>query len=394
MYNFDEIVDRTHSDSSKWTGGRSKGYPDDILGMWTADMDFEVCPAVTEALKERICNHRIYGYNVPKNIRCEEAVCAWMKKRHNWEPKPEWIVNTPGVVAAISMAVQAYTEEGESVLIQRPVYYPFTNAVINNKRNLVTTPLKLVNGRYEIDFEDFEHKIQENQVKLFILCNPHNPVGRVWTKDELTKMGQICLKHQVRVVSDEIHCDFLYDHHVYTPFASISEEFAQISITCTAASKTFNIAGLRYSSIFIPNDTMREEFQNRVAACALRCNMFGSIATCAAYEEGEEWFDEVLAYIRENISFFKNYLAKELPMLKVIDPEGLYLVWVDFSAFHLEDHELTDFMIYDAHVWLDEGYIFGPEGHNFERFNLACSRKIVQESVDRIKKAAIKKGLI
>lgn len=394
MYDFETVVDRTHSDSAKWTGGRSKNYPEDILGMWTADMDFEVCPAITEALRARVCDHRIYGYNVPRDMRCHQAVCAWMKKRHNWEPKTEWIVNTPGVVVAVAMAVQTFTQAGDAVLIQRPVYYPFTNCILNNHRKVVNSPLKLVEGKYEIDFADFEQKIIDHEVKLFILCNPHNPTGRVWTREELTKLGNICLKHHVLVVSDEIHCDFVYSPHRYTPFASICEEFAQNSVICTAASKTFNIAGLRYSTIFVPNPELRGRYLEQINACAVKCNLFGSIATRAAYEEGEAWFDEVLAYIAQNIRLMKAYLAQELPMLKVIEPEGLYLVWVDFSAFHLSDEALTDFMINDAHVWLDEGYIFGQEGHDYERFNLACSSKIVRESIDRIKRAAQKKGLI
>lgn len=390
---FDEVISRKGTSSTKWDLVSINGYPEDTLAMWTADMDFEVIPEITEALQNRI-SHPIYGYSMTIEGQ-NEAVCNWMKRRHQWEPNPEWIINTPGIVSAFKMAVQALTKTGEAVLIQTPVYYPFTDAIVDNNRQLIMNPLVFVNGHYEIDFQDFESKIVENEVKMFILCNPHNPVGRVFTREELERMGDICLKHNVLVISDEVHGDFVYGKNKHIPFLTIKDDYKEITIVCTGASKTFNLAGFKFSNIFVPNPQLRQKYFKHLDACGIAtCNTFGSIVTKAAYENGDQWVDELVDYIYGNILFFKEYLAQELPMLKVIEPEGTYLVWVDFSSFNFSDEELTNFMLYDAHVWLDEGYIFGTTGKNFERFNLAYPRSIIKEAVDRIKGAAIKKGII
>ncbi len=393
-YNFEDVLDRRGTACQKWDLAESEGYPEDILPMWVADMDFAVMPEITEALVRRIQDHPIYGYSVTVPGH-DEAVCSWMKRRHGWDAKPEWIVSTPGVVCAFKTAVQCFTEPGEAVMLQKPVYYPMIKGIEDNGRKLVNNALVNINGHYEIDFEDFEKKIVENDVKLFILCSPHNPVGRVWTKEELTRMGDICLKYHVIMVVDEIHEDFVFAPNKFLPFLSLKKEYEEIAVVCTAPSKTFNVAGLKFSSIFIPNPELRNRFYRHLVCCGVNNNnMVGSIASKTAYELGDEYVDELVEAIKSNVDFFRDYLAEKLPMLKMIEPEGLYLVWVDVSAFGLEDEELKNFMIYDAKVWLDEGYIFGPEGHNFERFNLAHSKAQIKEAIDRIRAAAERRGLI
>lgn len=393
-YNFDEGLDRRNTACGKWDGAKVAGYPEDILSMWVADMEFPVLPQIEEALERRVVDHPIYGYStvVPGQ---NEAACAWMKRRHGWDAKPEWIVATPGIVCALKMAVQCFTEPGEAVLICNPVYYPFTKAVVDNNRKLVNSPLQLREGRYEMDFEDLEAKIVDNDVKMFILCSPHNPVGRVWTREELKRAGDICRKHNVLVIADEIHEDFIFKPHRFVPFLTVDAGYEQNTIVCTAPSKTFNVAGLKFSNIFIPNEELRGIFKAHLDRCGIGLpNTFGSIASKAAYEFGDEYADELAEAIQENVRYFKEYLGEKLPMLKVVDQEGLYLTWVDVSALGLEGEALTKFMIWEAKVWLDEGYIFGEEGNCYERFNLACPKRHIKEAVDRIYEAALRKNLI
>lgn len=394
MYDFDKIIERRGTSSTKWDKCKKNGYPDDTLAMWTADMDFEVLPEISEAMRKRIVEHPIYGYSFSVAGQ-EEELCSWMKRRHGWDPNPEWVLITPGIVCALKMAVQSFTKMGEAILIQPPVYYPFKRAIEDNGRKVVENPLQLIKGHYEVDFKDFEQKIIQNAVKVFILCNPHNPVGRVFTRTELKRMGEICLEHGVLVIADEIHADFVFPGSEFIPFLSLGDRFRENAMACTSPSKTFNLAGMKFSNIFIPNGEIRGKYAKHLELCGIsNCNLLGSIGAKAAYEHGDRYVDELVSYIQGNVDFFKKYLAEELPMLKMIDPEGLYLVWVDVSALGLTNEELTHFMIYDAHVWLDEGYIFGNEGKNFERFNLACPRVVVKEAIDRIKMAAIKRGIL
>ncbi|MGB4590365.1 MAG: MalY/PatB family protein [Clostridiaceae bacterium] len=394
MYDFNKIIERRGTSSTKWDKCKLNGYPEDTLAMWTADMDFEVLPEISEAMRRRIVEHPIYGYSFSIAGQAEE-VCRWMKRRHGWDPKPEWVLITPGIVCALKMAVQSFTKRGEAILIQPPVYYPFKSTIEDNGRIVVENPLQLIHGHYEVDFEDFEEKIIQNDVKVFILCNPHNPVGRVFTRTELMRMGEVCLAHDVLVIADEVHADFVFPGSRFIPFLSLDDRFEENAISCTSPSKTFNVAGLKFSNIFIPHREIREKYAKHLELCGIsNCNLLGAIGAKAAYEHGDQYVDELVSYIQGNVDFLRNYLAEELPMFAMIEPEGLYLVWIDVSALRLTNEELTHFMIYDAHVWLDEGYIFGKEGKNFERFNLACPRVVIKEAIDRIKAAAINRGII
>lgn len=315
-----------------------------------------------------------------------EILANWLKKHHNWDVQEKWLIKTPGVVFALAMAVKAYTEIGESVLIQTPVYYPFYEVIRENGRKIVENELYLGDdNRYHIDFEDFEKKISSEKVRLFILCSPHNPVGRVWTAEELAKLGDICVKHGVIVVSDEIHADFVFQgrHHV---FASLKKEFENISVTCTSASKTFNLAGLMMSNIFIPNRELKQKFRRELdAAGTSQLGIMGLVATEAAYSYGEEWYRSMLEYVRENIGFTKEYIAENIPDVSVIDIEGTYLVWLDFRKTGLSAKELDRLIINNAKLWLDSGKIFGKCGEGFQHINAACPRNILKEALDRIK---------
>ncbi|MEM7334884.1 MAG: MalY/PatB family protein [Chloroflexota bacterium] len=393
--NLDEIISRQGTDSVKWEfivnedgftyGDHAdpKHGDDRLLPMWVADMDFRVPQAVEAAIIER-AKQGVYGYTFPTDTYFE-AVIGWFKRRHNWEIEQEWITLTPGVVPAINFMVQTFTKPGDKVMVQRPVYYPFSSAVEQNDRELVVNPLIYRNGRYHIDFDDLEAKASDTAVQMLIFCNPHNPVSRIWDVDELQRLGEICLKHNVIIISDEIHCDLLFSGHQFRSMATISEEIAQNSIICTAPSKTFNLAGLSNSNIIIPNAELREAFKTTLNCCGLwGTNMFGMVATKAAYNEGGAWLDEVMAYVEANYHFMKDYLAEHLPQVRVIEPEGTYLIWADFSAFEIDPDVRKKMMMEDAKVYLDDGVMFGPEGDQFERFNLACPRSILAEALSRI----------
>jgi len=385
-YNFDEIVDRKNSNSLKYDFAKERGKPEEVLPLWVADMDFRAPVEVIERLKKDL-ELGIFGYSDTKS-EYFEVLFKWFKNYFNWEIERKWLVKTPGVVFAIAAAIRAFTKEEDSVLIQQPVYYPFKEAVLDNKRKLVNSPLVLVDGHYEMDFEDFEKKIVENQVKLFILCSPHNPVGRVWKKEELIKVGEICLKHGVIVVSDEIHCDFTYDGFKHTIFASLDERFAQNSIICTAPSKTFNLAGLQVSNIFIPNREYKHKFIRAINQAGYsQVGMLGISACQAAYEYGSEWLEQLKEYLAGNLSFVREYLKENLPQIKLIEPEGTYLVWMDFRGLNLTENEREDLIINKANLWLDSGAIFGIDGEGFERINIACPRAILEKALNNLKEA-------
>lgn len=387
-YNFDEIVNREHTRSVKFNR-RSPGIPNNVTPLWVADMDFRTLPEVREALI-KTAEHGIYGYSTP-DPSYYEALSRWYSTRHNYHIPEGSVVSTPGVVNAISTALRSFTKEGDAVLIQTPVYYPFGMGIQSNDRKLVTNPLIEKNGRYEIDFEDFEQKIKDNQVKLFILCNPHNPVGRVFTKDELTRLGNICLANNVRVVADEIHADFIYPGHTHTVFSSISPAFEQNTILCTAPSKTFNLAGLQISNIIITDAALRQTFKDTHMAAGLHeCSVMGYAACEAAYTYGAEWVDALTDYLRGNIDFVLNFVKDKLQMLKAYNPEGTYLMWINFSALALEDQALSRFMLEEAGLWLDDGYIFGEGGSGFERFNIASPRSVIREAFEKLEKAVNK----
>lgn len=380
---FDNIINRKGTDCLKYDFAVKRGKPEDILPLWVADMDFATSSYIQEALVKQV-EHGIFGYSDGQEDYFH-ALSGWLMKHHDFSIKEEWLIKTPGVVFAIAMAIQAFTREGDGVLIQLPVYYPFSEAIRDNGRKLVSNDLKLVNGRYEIDFEDFEKKIVDNNVKLFILCNPHNPVGRVWKPEELERLGNICIKHGVIVVSDEIHSDFVFNgkHKV---FASISDEFAQNSIVCTSPSKTFNLAGLQISNILIANEVLRKKFIKRIDACGYsQPNVMGLVAARAAYENGEQWHAELLKYLKANIEYVKTYIEENLPAVKFIEPEGTYLVWLDFRSLGLSDKELNKIIIENAGLWLDSGEIFGETGSGFQRINVACPRKTLEVALNRLK---------
>ncbi len=382
-YNFDKITDRKNTFAIKYDLAERRGKPADTISLWVADMDFPTAPCILKALSERV-EHGIFGYSLP-NERYYTAVKNWFKTRHNFEVQDDWIVNTPGVVFAISAAIRAFTQKGDGVLIQKPVYYPFFNTINTLERRVVNNPLIMRNGHYEIDFDDFEKKIISEKVKLFIFCSPHNPGGRVWTQDELTRVSEICIRHNVIVVSDEIHSDIVFSGKRHTVYASLSEAALHNSVICTSPSKTFNLAGLQFSNIFIANPALRKAFCKEIQFTGYEePNLMGIAAAVAAYSQGAEWFDQVKDYIWQNIVFAQKYIQEHCPKIKVIVPDGTYLLWLDFSAFGLSAEEIDDRILHKAKVWLDGGYMFGKEGAQFQRINCATPRTILAAALERI----------
>lgn len=381
---FDEVIPRKGTDCLKYDFALRRGMPEDVLPLWVADMDFKTSSYIEDAVIERT-KHAIFGYS---EVQQEyfEAVAGWMKRHHNWDIERRWLIKTPGVVFALAASVKAFTEKGDNVLIQQPVYYPFTEVIEDNNRIVVSNDLVLGDdNRYHIDFEDLERKITENNIKLFLFCNPHNPSRRVFTKEELTKLGDICLKHGVIVVSDEIHNDFIFEGE-HTVFATVKKEFEDISIICTSPSKTFNLAGMLISNILIPNPVLKRKFKTEVAAAGMsQLGTLGLTAAQTAYEKGDEWYEAMLSYVRSNIEFVKEYTEKELPGVKFIDGEGTYLVWLDFRGTGLDPEEIDRRIIHEAKLWLDSGKVFGKIGDGFQRINVAAPRSIVEECLKRIK---------
>ena len=384
--NFDEIIERRGTDSLKYDLGAKKGMRADTLPLWVADMDFEAPRCVIDALKAR-AEHGIFGYPITGDGYFS-AVAAWFKGSTGWYIQRNWLVKTPGVVFGIAAAIRALTEKGEGVLVQEPVYYPFANCIKSNNRKKVVNELAYNDGHYTVDLTDFEEKIIKNNVKLFILCNPHNPVGRVWTKEELIAMGDICLRHGVFVAADEIHQDFIYPGYKHVVFADIKQEFADISLTCTAPSKTFNLAGLQISNILIPNREIRRRFKAALNQSGYgEANVMGLAACEAAYRDGREWLSELKEYLNANLSYLREFLKERLPELKLIEPEGTYLVWIDFSGLALNDDALEALITEKAGLWLDAGTMFGAGGEGFERVNIACPKSVLEDALLRLEHA-------
>ena len=386
QYDFDTPIDRTHTWSIKHDFKKENGKADDILPLWVADMDFRSPDSVVEALKKAV-DHGIFGYS-----RADEsyfdAVAAWYQKRHHLTLQPEWMTCTPGIVFALSIAVRAFTQEGDAVLIQPPVYHPFSRAILRNKRTLVENPLVLKDGHYEMDLEDLEQKVLDEHVKLMILCNPHNPVGRVWTREELTALADICLRHHVYVISDEIHGDFVWQGHEQTPYASISEEACLHSMMCTAPSKTFNLAGMATSNLFIPDPEMRRQFRSELLDVGQEnMNRLGLFACRAAYEGGGEWLDQLIGYLAGNLALVRDFCKNRVPQIQLVEPEGTYLAWLDCRELGMTDDELMAFFSDDAKVWLDPGTHSGEQGSGFMRFNLGSSRSVIAQALDQIEAA-------
>ena len=386
QYNFDEWIDRKNTNSIKHDFAVERGLPADVLPLWVADMDFRAPQSVLDALHKAV-DHGIFGYSDVKE-GYYNAVSAWFEKSFGWKPRPEWLVKTPGVVFALSMAVRALTEPGDAVLVQPPVYYPFFSAIRNNDRIVVESELIYRNGHYEIDFADFEKKIIQNQVKLFILCSPHNPVCRVWTKDELHRLGEICQKRGVFVLSDEIHCDFAFPEHPHTIFLQACPELAERSIVCTAPSKSFNLAGLQVSNIWIPGEESRKQFVQEMDRSGYsRPNALGLVACQAAYEDDSQWLEQCKAYMRDNLSFLRRFLAERLPRIRLVEPEGTYFAWLDCSGLGLNSSELNDLIINKAKLWLDAGHIFGDSAALFQRVVLACPRSTLRQALEQLENA-------
>ena len=384
MYDFDKVIDRHKTNSMKWDGLKSSYGRDDLLSLWVADMDFAASSAITKALQERV-SHPIYGYMYCSD-EYYESIIGWMQRRHDWKVEKEWIVFTPGVVPALSYAIRALTKPDDNVIIQSPVYHPFYHTVEYNGRNVITNPLIYKDGRYFMDFEDLESKI-DSKTKLLLLCSHHNPVGREWTKEELRRLGEICLKHNIIIISDEIHFDLVYKGHEHTVFAKISSEIRENCIICTAPSKTFNLAGLQISNIIIPNDEIRKKYKNELEKDHIvRPNIFGQGALVAAYDESEDWLDSLMNYLEENKDFFIEFIEKRIPKLKVVKPEATYLLWVDCSDLGMNSEELRDFFLNKCRLALNNGEMFGKEGRLFQRFNIACPRSTLKEALIRIEK--------
>lgn len=381
---FDRIIDRKNTRCLKYDFAVKRGMPEDVLPLWVADMDFETSSYIEDALTERV-KEGIFGYSDVQTPYFE-IIRDWMIRHHDWKPQEKWLIKTPGVVFALAMAVKAYTDPGDKVLLQQPVYYPFSEVITDNGREVVSNDLVLAeDGTYKIDFADFEQKIIANGIKLFLLCSPHNPVGRVWTREELETIGDICVKHGVTVVSDEIHNDFIWEG-THTVFAGIKKEFADISVTCTSPSKTFNLASMLISNIFIPDQILRRKFRKEMDRAGIsQLSVLGLVATEAAYAHGDEWYAAMKNYVRDNIAFARAYVEENLPGVRMIDTQGTYLIWLDFRQTGLTVEELDHKIIYEAGLWLDSGKIFGKTGEGFERINVACPRAVLQEALDRIR---------
>lgn len=386
QYNFDQVVSRWDTHCVKWNFSKKQCGGEHIIPMSIADMDFETVPEVKKAIIQR-ANQGIYGYT-KVNEGYYESIMNWMMKRHSWELKKDWIVVSSGVVPAINNIIKAFTHPGDKVVLQSPVYYPFYKAIVKNGCTIVDNPLKFVQGKYYMDFEDLEQKLKHPRVKLLILCSPHNPVGRVWTGEELRKLGEMCIKNNVLIVSDEIHSDLVYKNYKHIPLAEISNDIRENSIICTAPSKTFNLAGLQVSNIIIPKDKLRREYIIQLEnAAALSINLFGMIACETAYKYGERWLDQLIDYLYENKEVVKKYIGERIPKLKIVKPEGTYLLWIDCRELGMNGIELKNFMLTRAKIQFNEGFTFGKGGEGFERMNIACPRDILREALGRIEEA-------
>jgi cystathionine beta-lyase len=387
-YDFDEIIPRAKTNSVKYDLRKKLFGRADILPMWVADMDFRVPPAISEAIKSRAA-HEIYGYSIrPESFY--QSVINWTKRRYNWAIEREWLTFSPGIVPGVNLSIMALTNPGDKVMIQPPVYFPFFQAVKKNDRQLVENRLVLKEGRYHIDLEDFEQQLKSG-VKLFILSNPHNPGGSVWTYDELKSMGDLCVQYGALIIADEIHADIVFPDHVYTPMTSISEEIAGNTITFLAPSKTFNIAGLSTSVGIIPEANIRAKFNEILENLHLwHGNIFGNAALEAAYDHGEQWLDELLDYLLGNIELIEDYIYNRIKGIDLIKPEGTYLAWLDCRALPLNNDEINRFMVEKAGVGMNEGATFGENGAGFQRLNFGCPRDTLNMALEKIE-AAVRK---
>ncbi len=388
-YDFSKLHNRKGTGCLKYDFAIDRGKPADVLPFWVADMDFVVPQEVINALVTR-SKEGIFGYSETGH-EYFLTLQKWFQEKFSWSVQEEWLVKTPGVVFALATAVKAFTEYGEAVLIQQPVYYPFSEVIEKNGRHLVNSPLVYDGLNYRMNFQDFEQKIISEKVKLFILCNPHNPVGRVWSIEELRILGDICLRHGVIVISDEIHADFVWGNMQHTVFASLGSAYAENSVVCTSPSKSFNLAGLQVSNVFISNKNLREKFKKTIVQVGYsQLNALGLVACEAAYKFGDKWLKDVKEYIYQNIIFTEIFLQNEIPQVKFARPQGTYLLWLDFSAFSVSAKLREKWLLEDAKLWLDSGRIFGKEGNDFERINVACPRAFLEKGLKQLAQAISK----
>jgi len=385
MYDFDSIVDRRNTSCLKWDSLGTLYGREDLIPLWVADMDFPAAKPITEAL-ERRARHSIFGYTFPSDDYYN-AVIGWMARRHNFKVEREWITYTPGVVPALSYCIRAFTEPGDKVIIQTPVYHPFYSVIRDNWREIVRNPLKLEDGKYHMDYNDLMKKI-DSRTKMLILCSPHNPGGRVWKEEELKELADICIRNNILIVSDEIHFDIVYSGNRHIVLGSISDKIRDNCVVLTAPSKTFNIAGLQVSNVIISNEELRRKYRAEINKDHVSTpNIFGGEALIAAYNESEEWLDELLEYLECNRDFFIDYINKRIPKLKAMEPEGTYLIWVDCRGLNMSPDELKDFFVNKCQLALNDGGMFGEEGKGFMRFNIGCPRSLLKEALERIEKA-------
>ena len=388
-YNFDEIINRKNTNSLKYDYAKKRGKPEDVIPLWVADMDFRTPKEVIDIIKEK-AEHGIFGYSEPLDSYFE-AIDGWTSSHYNYHIDDRKIILVPGIVFGIYQTIKALTNEGDSVLISQPVYYPFKESIIDTKRNLIVSELVNVNGHYEFDFNDFEKKIIDNNVKVYLLCNPHNPVGRVWKYEELIKIKEITKKHNVIVISDEIHADFIYSNNKFVSYTNIDDD----AIICIAPSKTFNLAGLHNGNLFIKNDKYRRLVRRSIYDTGYsQSNIMGIIASEAAYRYGNDWLKELIIYLESNLDFIRGYLSKYIPQIKLIEPEGTYLIWLDCSGLGISDERLNDIILNKAKLWLDPGNIFGNCGKNYERINIACPKSILEKAFNSLYHALREEDII
>lgn len=376
-YDFDKTIDRRATNSYKWDSA-----PEGVLPMWVADMDFRTAPAIIDALQKRVA-HGIFGYTrVPDAYY--DAVTSWFSRRHGWDIDREWIIYTSGVVPAVSAVIKALTVPGDKVIVQTPVYNCFFSSVRNNGCEIVSNPLRRTADTYEMDFDALERCAADPRAKVMLLCNPHNPAGRVWTPDELTRLGNICLRNGVTVVADEIHCELVYQGFKYTPFASLSDAFLHRSVTCVSPSKAFNIAGLQIANIVAFDNDLRSRIDKAIninEVCDV--NPFGVAATIAAYNEGEEWLNQLVDYLHGNYEAMAEFCRRELPEFPITRLEGTYLVWMDCSSLGMPSDALEHALLDDARLWLNAGTMYGAEGEGYMRWNIACPRSVMLDGLNR-----------
>lgn len=376
-YDFDKTIDRRATNSYKWDSA-----PEGVLPMWVADMDFRTAPAIIDALQKRVA-HGIFGYTrVPDAYY--DAVTSWFSRRHGWDIDREWIIYTSGVVPAVSAVIKAMTVPGDKVIVQTPVYNCFFSSIRNNGCEIVSNPLRRTADTYEMDFDALERCAADPRAKVMLLCNPHNPAGRVWTPDELMRLGNICLRNGVTVVADEIHCELVYQGFKYTPFASLSDAFLHRSVTCVSPSKAFNIAGLQIANIVAFDNDLRSRIDKAIninEVCDV--NPFGVAATIAAYNEGEEWLNQLVDYLHGNYEAMAEFCRRELPEFPITRLEGTYLVWMDCSSLGMPSDALEHALLDDARLWLNAGTMYGAEGEGYMRWNIACPRSVMLDGLNR-----------